>query len=97
MNNLRLILVAVFIFLAMAGLVVFQLFWIKNAISIKEEQFGQVVTALLHNVVYKVEKKATAAKVTRRLNMQREIPRKLFNSPYLGVDRPGSTALDSVK
>lgn len=79
--------ITVLIFLAMAGLIGFQLYWVKNALSIKQVEFNKAVNKVLHNVAYKMEKKATASKVTRRLNLHRQFPReKLSSKSFSGVE-----------
>jgi len=57
---------------AILGLIAVQLFWIDNALSIRKERFESNVNDALHQVVTKLEKKATAAKITRRLNLKRQ-------------------------
>lgn len=87
MNNRNIITITVLIFLAMAGLIGFQLYWVKNALSIKQMEFNKAVNNVLHNVAYKMEKKATASKVTRRLNLHRQFPRdKISSKRYSGVE-----------
>jgi two-component system phosphate regulon sensor histidine kinase PhoR len=51
------------------------LYWIKSAVEIKQERFDAAVSEALHKVAYNLEKKAVAAKVTRRLNMHRQSER----------------------
>jgi len=54
------------------SLIALQLYWINNALKVQRQQFENNVNAALHQVVYKLEKKATAAKITRRLNLRRQ-------------------------
>jgi two-component system phosphate regulon sensor histidine kinase PhoR len=54
------------------SLIALQLYWINNALEVQRQQFENNVNAALHQVVYKLEKKATAAKITRRLNLRRQ-------------------------
>ena len=87
MNNRNIIVITVLIFLAMSGLVGFQLYWVKNALTIKQEEFSKAVNIVLHNVAYKMEKKATASKVTRRLNLHKQFPReKASSKSYSGLE-----------
>ncbi|MCC6252532.1 MAG: HAMP domain-containing histidine kinase [Bacteroidia bacterium] len=72
MNNKKILLASVIILIAVGGIIAFQLYWIKNAVSIKQEKFDESVNDALHNVAAVIEKKAISAKVTRRLNMQRQ-------------------------
>lgn len=75
MNNKKILLAIVVILLAIGGLIAFQLYWIKSAVEIKQERFDAAVSEALHKVAYNLEKKAVAAKVTRRLNMHRQSER----------------------
>jgi two-component system phosphate regulon sensor histidine kinase PhoR len=54
------------------SLIALHLYWINNALEVQRQQFENNVNAALHQVVYKLEKKATAAKITRRLNLRRQ-------------------------
>ncbi|MES2836028.1 MAG: HAMP domain-containing sensor histidine kinase [Bacteroidota bacterium] len=84
MNNKRLALITVLISVVVTGLILIQLYWIDNAIGIKEEHFEQTVTQALNEVVHRIEKKSTAAKITKRLNFQRQ---------SIKPNAPDSTAL----
>jgi two-component system phosphate regulon sensor histidine kinase PhoR len=74
------------------SLIALQLYWINNALEVQRQQFENNVNAALHQVVYKLEKKATAAKITRRLNLRRQPNsiiggKKEFNrSANIGID-----------
>jgi two-component system phosphate regulon sensor histidine kinase PhoR len=63
------------ILIAVAGLVTIQLYWINSAIDIKQEHFEQEVNEALNRVVYYLQKKNTAAKITKRLNLHRQTAR----------------------
>lgn len=87
LNNRNILTITLLIFLAMAGLIGFQLYWVKNAVSIKQQDFNRAANKVLHNVAYKMEKKATASKVTRRLNLHRQFPRDQHSiKKYSGVE-----------
>ena len=71
------------------GLIAVQLYWIDNALSIRKERFENNVNEALHKVVIKLEKKATAAKITRRLNLRRQtqsIP-SIIGGSTTGIDK----------
>jgi len=74
-NSKKIALAIIVILLAIGGLIAFQLYWIKSAVEIKQERFDASVSEALHKVAYNLEKKAVAAKVTRRLNMHRQSER----------------------
>jgi two-component system, OmpR family, phosphate regulon sensor histidine kinase PhoR len=51
--------------LALSGLIFAQIYWIRNAISVKEEEFGQLVNSSLLNIVTRLERNETAYHVLR--------------------------------
>ena len=75
MNNRKIVLAIIVIMLAIGGIIAFQLYWIKNAVAIKQERFDASVNEALQKVAYNMEKRTLAAKVTRRLNMHRQSER----------------------
>jgi two-component system, OmpR family, phosphate regulon sensor histidine kinase PhoR len=82
--NVKLIIVLAGV--AMLGLIVIQIYWIRNAIALNEERFEQNVNEALKNVVYKVEKHSTAAKITRRFNFRKQGIRWLMEQDSLDPD-----------
>jgi two-component system phosphate regulon sensor histidine kinase PhoR len=56
--------------LALFGLIGIQLYWVKNAIALKQQHFEQGVNEALNMVVYKLEKQYEGEKVKRRLQMR---------------------------
>ncbi|MFI5204648.1 MAG: sensor histidine kinase [Flavobacteriales bacterium] len=57
MSKLRLNIAIVLITFALAGLILLQLYWIKNALELREEQFRKDVFSSLHNAVRHVERR----------------------------------------
>jgi signal transduction histidine kinase len=55
MSKKRIILITALITLSLVGLVAVQLFWIQNAIVVKEEQLSHNVAAAMQSVVHKIE------------------------------------------
>ena len=45
----------------LAGLVFIQIYWIKNAITLKEQQFDQNVSDALNNLAQKMERQDAAS------------------------------------
>ena len=68
MNRKVIILVIILISFALVGLVGVQLYWIKNALAVKEANFNRAVNEALTNVVYKLEKLEVAGRVKNRIN-----------------------------
>ncbi len=56
--------------LALFGLIGIQLYWVKNAIALKQQHFEQGVNEALNMVVYKLEKQYAGEKVRRRMQMR---------------------------
>jgi two-component system, OmpR family, phosphate regulon sensor histidine kinase PhoR len=70
-------------------LVAVQLYWIDSALMVRKERFENNVNDALHEVVTKLERKATSAKITRRLNLKRmnqAIP-SIINGNKSGIDQ----------
>ncbi|MFL5765066.1 MAG: sensor histidine kinase [Bacteroidia bacterium] len=58
--------------LAMIGLIISQVYWVKNAVALSEERFEQSVNEALNNVVKRMEKHQAAVKVTRKFNFRKQ-------------------------
>jgi two-component system, OmpR family, phosphate regulon sensor histidine kinase PhoR len=69
-HNLKL--VSILATIALIGLVVIQLYWIKNAVALKTQRFDQVVMDALHNVVFKMERQSAASRIRQRLNFRKQ-------------------------
>lgn len=61
-------LVIALITVALIGLVGIQIYWIKNALAVKEANFDRSVNEALTNVVYKLEKLEVANRIRNRIN-----------------------------
>ena len=81
MNRKVIIFVIVFISIALVGLVSIQLYWIKNALAVKQANFDRSVSEALTNVVYKLEKLDVATRIKNRINTG-----KSNNSLYNSID-----------
>src|SRR4030042_2848195 len=60
--------IAVFMSLAMAGLIIVQSYWIGNAIDIKEKQFSQLVTNALSDISEEIRQQETVFNIIEEIN-----------------------------
>ncbi|MBC7861470.1 MAG: HAMP domain-containing histidine kinase, partial [Bacteroidia bacterium] len=64
--------VTIFVSIALLGLIAVQIYWIKNAISLKEEDFDRGVKTALNSVVTKIEKAALAARIKKKIEYKKQ-------------------------
>ena len=72
MNKKNIRFISVFVSAALIGLIFIQLYWIQNAVKLKEQAFKEDVIEALNKVVYKMEKQSTASKLTKRFNFRKQ-------------------------
>lgn len=58
--------------LALAGIIAIQVYWVNNAIMLSKDRFSQNVNEALNNVVYRLEKHATAAQIRKKFNFRKQ-------------------------
>lgn len=73
---------------ALLGLIFIQLYWIKNAYTLRSQQFHMKVNEALNGVVYKLEKQTAAARIKRRLNLRKQGMRWMLHSDSSGKASP---------
>ncbi|MFC2086597.1 sensor histidine kinase [Bacteroidota bacterium] len=72
MNKRRLWILSGLLTLAVVGLIIMQIYWVKNAFEIKEQQFRQLVFSTLEKVATKIEDKETVFYVYNQLDNKDE-------------------------
>jgi len=66
-------LVTILVSLALIALIAVQLFWIKNAVQLKKDEFNRKVHEALDNLVYHLEKTTTAAKIRKKIKFRKQV------------------------
>lgn len=83
MKKKKIYFIIVVITIALIGLVGIQLYWINNAVKIKESRFRQSVNEAITNVIYRLEKIETARLVKKRMDLYRQLPQLIPESDSL--------------
>lgn len=65
-------LVTALVSVALIGLVAVQLFWIRNAVELKEDEFNRKVHEALDNLVYRLDKSSAAAKIQKKIKFHKQ-------------------------
>ncbi len=58
----------IFMCLVMSGLIFFQIYWIRSSVSIKEQQFDQLVNRTLSDIAVKIQKQEAVLQVITQIN-----------------------------
>lgn len=72
MNKLNLGVISVLVGVALVALIAVQIYWIKSSVTLKEEEFERAVTEALKATSHKMEKIATANKITKKIKLRKQ-------------------------
>ena len=68
MRRITIVLLAIFFFLAITGLILIQLYWIRNAIKITDQQFRLLANKALESVVLELEQNELIKRIVEELD-----------------------------
>jgi two-component system, OmpR family, phosphate regulon sensor histidine kinase PhoR len=87
MNRRTLLFLSLFVGLILLALIGVQIYWISNTVRVTEKHFDQDVIEAMNDVVYRIEKSTTAAKLTQKFNFRKQAIRWLSTNDSV---QPGS-------
>lgn len=83
MNRRSLLFLSLFVGIILLSLIGVQVYWISNTIRVTEKHFDQDVNEAMNDVVYRMEKSATTAKLTQKFNFRKQAVRWLATNDTL--------------
>ena len=72
MNKQNVSVISIIVSLAFLALIAIQIYWIKNDIDLKEEEFEAHVTTALNNTAYKLEKATYKDKIAKKIKLRKQ-------------------------
>ncbi len=72
MNRRTLLFLSLFVGFILLSLIGIQIYWIRSTIILNEKHFDQDVIDAMNDVVYRIEKSSTAAKLTQKFNFRKQ-------------------------
>jgi two-component system phosphate regulon sensor histidine kinase PhoR len=87
MNRRNLLFLSFFVGLILSALIGVQIYWISNTIRVTERNFDQDVTEAMNDVVYRIEKASTNARLAQKFNFRKQAVRWLASPDSIS---PGS-------
>jgi len=72
MNKHNLGIISVLVGLALVALIAIQVYWIRSSIKLKKEEFDHSVIEALKTTAYKLEKIATANKISKKIKLRKQ-------------------------
>src|SRR5262249_22258085 len=72
MNRRNLLFLSLFVGITLLTLIGVQIYWISNTVRVTEKHFDQDVIDAMNDVVYRIEKSSTAAKLTQKFNFRKQ-------------------------
>jgi two-component system, OmpR family, phosphate regulon sensor histidine kinase PhoR len=87
-------LITALVSVALIGLVAVQLFWIRNAVTLKEEEFNRNVHDALDNLVYRLDKTSAAAKIQKKIKFHKQA---IAERPFANILNAGGEKIKQDK
>ncbi len=72
MNKQNVSVISIIVSMAFLALIAIQIYWIKNDIDLKEEEFEGHVTTALNNTAYKLEKATYKDKIAKKIKLRKQ-------------------------
>ncbi len=87
-------LITTLVTVALVALIAVQIFWIRNAVQLKEEEFTSSVHEALEDLVFDLEKATTTAKIRKKIKFRKQVATQKTLSTLL--DSTGKLGQDKI-
>ena len=93
----NLTLITVLVSVALIGLIAVQVFWIRNAVQLKEDEFNRNVHEALDKLVVHLEKSSAAAKIRKKVKFRKQVAtEKTISNLFTGDSISGKTGKERI-
>lgn len=93
----NLTLITILVSMALIGLIAVQIFWIRNAVQLKEDEFNRNVHEALDKLVVHLEKSSAAAKIRKKVKFHKQVAtEKSITNLFSGDSISGKTGKEKI-